>query len=155
MKFQPCIVLFACVVISGCVPPPTGPAMTGGPSRSPTARNVRPAAPELKKLPNGHYRVRKPWTVVLNGRTWQIQKGYTCNGITAPDAIKKNLGDGVQHPETWAAVFHDWLFTQPGVSRQDADKAFHEILVAYGVPASKASLMYTYVSAYSMTKSKP
>ncbi len=154
-RFQIRLVIITCVVAGGCVLPPSGPAMRGGPSRSPTARNVRPDAPDLKKLSNGHYRVRKPWTVVVNGRTWQVQKGYSSNGITAPGVMKNQLGDGIQHPETWAAVFHDWLFTQPGISRQEADKVFHDLLIAYGVPGSKASLMYTTVSAYSLTKSKP
>lgn len=111
-----------------------------------------PGAPKLRRLDNGHYRVRQPWTVHLNGRSFQVQKGYTSNGITAPDAIKSTLGDGVQYPETWAAVFHDWLFTQPGMSRSTADRLFYELLRAYGVPENKARLMYTTVSAYSARK---
>lgn len=112
----------------------------------------RPNAPFLRKLDNGHYRVRKPWTVQLNGRSFEVQKGYTSNGITAPSAIKSTLGDGVQYPETWAAVFHDWLFTQPGMSRSTADRLFYDLLRLYGVPESKARLMYTTVSAYSARK---
>lgn len=154
LKIQLRLVICSCIVACGCVPM-SGPPMRGGPARTPTARNFKPDAPVLKKLENGHYRVRKPWTVVVNNRTWQVQKGFTSNGITAPGAVKNQLGDGVQHPETWAAVFHDWLFTQPGMSRQQADKLFHDLLIAYGVPASKASLMYTTVSAFSLTKSKP
>jgi hypothetical protein len=114
----------------------------------------RPAAPQIKRLDNGHYRVTKPWTVVLNGRKWQVQKGYTSNGITGPSAVRKSIGDGVQFKETWAAVFHDWLFTQPGVTRAQADRTFYDLLLAYGVPESKARLMYTTVSAYSLTKSE-
>lgn len=113
---------------------------------------VRPQAPKLRRLDNGHYRVRKPWTVYLNGRTYQVQKGYTSNGITAHSAIKAALGDGIEHPETWAAVFHDWLFTQPGMSRATADRLFYDLLLAYGVSENKARLMYTTVSAYSSRK---
>lgn len=115
---------------------------------------LRPAAPDLKRLPNGHYRVRKPWTVVLNGREWHVQKGYTCNGMTVPASLKNSLGDGIVYRETWAAVFHDWLFTQPDLTRAQADRMFYDLLIAYGVPGAKASLMYTTVSAYSLTKSK-
>lgn len=94
----------------------------------------------------------RPWTLRLGGETWVIQKGYTCNGITASKIVKKSLGDGVDHPETWAAVFHDWLFTQPGVSRSTADRLFYELLIAYDVPPLEARAMYSYVAAYSISK---
>jgi hypothetical protein len=126
----------------------SGPSRGGNQGR----HHATPDAPLLRKLPNGHYRVRKPWTVRVNGRTYQIQKGYTSNGITAPSAVKSTLGDGVQHEETWAAVFHDWLFTQPGISRAKADRLFYDLLLAYGVSEQKARLMYTSVSAYSLRK---
>jgi len=112
----------------------------------------RPAAPELKRLPNGHYRVKKNWNVSLNGRVWQVQRGYTSNGITAPERFKRMIGDGVTHPETWSAVFHDWLFTQPGISRSQADSMFYDLLIAYGVSPQKAKLMHTTVSAYTLSK---
>ena len=125
------------------------PAATVAVSR---AASPAPAAPELKRLKNGYYYVRKPWTIELNGRRWVIPKGYSSNGITAPAAMKNSLGDGVEYRETWAAVFHDWLFTQPGISRSLADHTFHDLLLAYQVPADKARLMFTTVSAYSFAK---
>jgi hypothetical protein len=67
--------------------------------------------------------------------------------------LRKTLGNGVNHPETWAAVFHDWLFTQPGVSRAQADRMFHDLLIAYGVTPLKARLMHSGVSTYSASKS--
>lgn len=141
------------ILLAGCL-------MTGAPVNRPartthvhTAARNQPDVPVLVRLRNGHYRVRQPWTVELNGRRWQVQKGYTSNGITAPASLKKSLGDGVDHPETWAAVFHDWLFTQPGVTRSQADQLFHELLLAYHVPREKAQLMYSTVAAYSLAKS--
>lgn len=138
---------------NGCAPPlpPSG----GFPDRRPVsmARGARkPEAPQLIRLKNGHYRVARPWTVVAGGRLWQVQKGYRSNGITAPDKVKRELGDGPDRPETWAAVFHDWLFTQPGMSRSRADRLFYELLVSYGVPEVKARLMYTAVTTYSASK---
>ncbi len=112
-----------------------------------------PDAPQLKKLANGHYRVRKPWTVNLGGRQWQVPAGYSSNGLTVPSFLKGSLGDGVQYKETWSAVFHDWLFTQPGVTRAQADRMFYDLMIAYGVSAEKARLMYNTVAAYSLTKS--
>lgn len=120
----------------------------------PVANQEKPAAPKLKKLPNGHYRVMQDWKVELGGRRWNVQKGYTSNGITAPDYIKSRLGDSVNSRDTWAAMFHDWLFTQPGVSRAEADRMYYQIMIAYGVPDSKAKLMFNTVSLYSQSKSQ-
>lgn len=139
------VLLFA---IPSCTQPL--PARPPGMNQSRSAMGVE--APHLRRLENGHYRVRRTWTVQINGRTYHVQKGYTSNGITAPSIIKANLGDGIHYPETWAAVFHDWLFTQPGISRSDADRLFYDLLRAYGVPDNKARLLYTTVSAYSTRK---
>ncbi|RYD39353.1 MAG: DUF1353 domain-containing protein [Verrucomicrobiaceae bacterium] len=157
MKIQFRHVLIPCAALAGCMPMgPSGSDSRPYPSHQVShqrAAQPRPDAPELKKLKNGHYYVRKPWTVTINGRDWHIPKGYSSNGITAPARFKATLGDGIDHKETWAAVFHDWLFTQPGVSRAQADRMFYDLLIAYGVPNTKANLMYRTVSAYSLTKS--
>jgi hypothetical protein len=146
------LLLALCAVLGGCGPALTIPA-GNAPHRMSMKQAARPAVPKLRKLKNGHYRVRKRWTVALNGRTWVVRKGYTSNGITAPSRVKAALGEGVNKPETWSAVFHDWLFTQPGVSRAEADRTFHQMLLAYGVSATKAQIMYNTVKAYSLTKS--
>lgn len=112
----------------------------------------RPDAPVMKRLGNGRFRVRKPWTIRLAGRTWLLPAGYTTNGITGPSWMKRSLGDGVDHPETWAAVFHDWLFTQPGITRKQADGMFHDLLIAYGVSPLKARFMHSGVATYSASK---
>ncbi len=132
--------------------PPSGGGQSAPVSRRGGVAAPVPDAPQLKRLPNGHYRVRKPWTVTLNGRQWHVQQGYTSNGMTVPSFLKNSLGDGVQYKETWAAVFHDWLFTQPGLSRSQADRMFYDLLIAYGIPSGKAKMMYTTVSTYSLTK---
>jgi Protein of unknown function (DUF1353) len=144
--------VLAALLPVGCMMPVGHPSAGVSRSTQKVAAHSRPDAPDLKRLPNGRYRVRKPWTVNLNGRRWVVQKGYTCNGISAPDSIKKRLGDGIEHPETWAAVFHDWLFTQPGISRSTADRLFLDLMLAYGVPQEKARLMHASVSAYSLSK---
>ncbi len=147
----PCLV--AAFLASGCIPPAAA-------HRGPSVRQhvkasaaKRPDAPQLKKTGNGRYKVRKPWTVEIGGNVWQIPAGYICNGITAPKLLKAPLGDSIESPETWAAVFHDWLFTQEGVSRARADAAFHELLLGYGVAPGKAAMMHSMVSAYSLSKS--
>ena len=130
---------------------PTGPPQ-GRPGTSVAKQQPGPEAPVLVKLPNGHYRVRRDWHLEFNGNRYVIPAGYSSNGITAPARIKATLGDGVTHRETWAAVFHDWLFTRKGNVRADADRKFYELLIAYGVDAGKAKLMYSTVSAYSLSK---
>lgn len=131
---------------------PHGPGSSRWESVSiPVARH-QPQPPRLKRLRNGHYRLLQPWTVELNSRRWVVPAGYSTNGITAPDFLKKSLGDGVDRPETWSAVFHDWLFTQPGISRDEADRMFYDLLIAYHVPAERAKLMYTTVKLYSISK---
>jgi hypothetical protein len=142
------MLLFGCVAME----PSTGRIRTARQQVGGTISHEKPAPPELKRLAKGRYRVRKPWDIEMNGSRWHIPKGYSTNGITAPAKIKQAIGDGVDRPETWAAVFHDWLFTQPGVSRQQADNLFYELLVAYGIPAEKARVMYTTVSIYSLSK---
>jgi hypothetical protein len=129
------------------------PMSTRKPGQGSTAPTTsRPEAPKLKRLPNGHYRVKRPWNVDVGGRRWTVPAGYTSNGITGPGKLRSALGDGIQYRETWAAVFHDWLFTQPGISRSTADRLFHELLLAYGVDPGKARMMYSTVSAYSLSK---
>lgn len=145
------VAILAIALTASCMPIGSGGAMGGGTSGAGVGHS--PDAPKLKRLSNGHYRVKKDWSVDLDGRRWVVQKGYTSNGITAPAAIKSRLGDGVSHPETWAAVFHDWLFTQPGMSRSRADRLFYDALIAYGVSAEKARLMHATVSAYSASTS--
>lgn len=113
---------------------------------------AKPAAPKLKKLKNGHYKVLEPWTLRIGGETWEVEAGYRSNGITAPARVKRLLGDAADRPETWAAVFHDWLFTQPDMTRDRADALFYQLLRAYGVPSKKAKLMHAAVTAYSKSR---
>lgn len=153
------VILLQAAILSAataCSPPPTGNPAPGAAAakRAPGRPVARLEAPILLRKKNGHYKVRRPWTVVLEGRAFHIPKGYSTNGITAPDKLKKLLGDNIDAPETWAAVFHDWLFTQKGFTRQENDRLFHELLLAYGVSPSKARLMYSFVSAYSASKAR-
>jgi hypothetical protein len=148
------IVTALALIVTACAPPAgqSVPGLRPGHPASATVARHRPNAPVLVRKKNGRYRVAEPWTVALDGKLWQVQKGYTCNGITGPNQVRRTLGDGIHEPETWAAVFHDWLFTQPGISRETADRLFYQLLVAYGVSPLKSRLMYSSVSAYSASK---
>jgi hypothetical protein len=159
MKSRMFYLLLVCLIHSGCAQTshsqPLRKAIEVGEEQNPKvakAKAVRPEAPKLKRHKNGHYTVTEPWAVDLKGKTWRVQAGYRCNGITAPKTIKQLLGDGPNQPTTWAAVFHDWLFTQPGMTRNQADRLFYDLMVAYGVPNQKAKLMHTSVQAYSISR---
>ncbi len=152
MKIQLAHCLTVCILMTGCTPAPRMVHPAGVVKRQ-VAQQHSPNAPKLKRLGNGHYKVRKAWSVDIGGRRWEVPAGYSTNGITAPASVKASLGAGVDHPETWAAIFHDWLFTQQGITRSQADQLFYDLLIAYGVPAGKAALMHTIVSAYSVSKS--
>lgn len=149
-----CIVAVMILVSTSCIPP-SGPSPLPGHRelfRGQLRHHRKLEPPVLIRKKNGHYQVAKSWHIAVGGRRWKIQKGYTSNGITAPSRIKSSLGDGIDRRETWAAVFHDWLFTQPGVSRNQADQLFYETLLAYGVSEQKSRLMYNFVAAYSASK---
>ncbi len=157
MKIRLYYALILCALVPGCgstTPSSSGYRPSAARRENLSRSDLRqlPQPPKLKRLANGHYRIRKPWTVDLNGRRWLVPAGYSTNGITAPGKLKKLLGDGVDRPETWGAIFHDWLFTQPGISRSQADGMFYDLLIAYGVPEQRAKLMHTSVKLYSMSK---
>lgn len=140
---------------AGCAVSPYSQAVYGGvgaENQSAVVSDGRLVRPRLLRLKNGHYRVLEDWQIHLNGTRFVVQKGYTCNGITASDLVKMTLGDGVDYPETWSAVFHDWLFTQPGISRQEADRLFYDIMIAFRISPVKAKLMYAEVARRSFQK---
>ncbi|MFC5050583.1 DUF1353 domain-containing protein [Rubritalea spongiae] len=150
--------LLLCILpLCSCsMPAPYTPTQSAGPDRkisrkAPTPVN-KPAKPKLTKLENGHYRVTQAWTVKLSNKTFRVQKGYTSNGITAPSYIKKSLGDNINAPTTWAAVFHDWCFTQKNISRSQADDYFVELMHAYRIPQQKIDLMGTAARGYTLYK---
>jgi hypothetical protein len=159
MKSRMFYLLIACLICFGCAQTgysqPLRKVMEAEEEhnpKAPKAKVAKPEVPKLKRHKNGNYTVTEQWCVDLKGKIWCVQAGYRCNGITAPKAIKKLLGDGADQPTTWAAVFHDWLFTQPGMTRNKADRLFYELMIAYGVPNQKAKLMHTSVQAYTLSK---
>lgn len=152
-KFAKCFLAITVLAYPACqMSAPVPMSSRKLPPGNPDSSSSRPEAPRLKRLPNGHYRVKRPWNVEIGGRRWTVPAGYTSNGITGPAKVRSALGDGIQYRETWAAVFHDWLFTQPGISRATADRMFYDLLLAYGVEPGRARMMYSTVTAYSLSK---
>lgn len=150
------IILTLCLV--GCSPialPPLGPQSS--PSGLPSIpdlinRQFTPPKPKLKRLANGHYTVLEDWPVNVSGRKFIVQKGYTSNGITAPKSIKNMLGDNVNAPETWTAVFHDWCFTQKNLTRLECDNLYIQLMRDLKISPQKIQLMGATVKGYSIYK---
>ena len=126
----------------------------GSPSSIPNLNNRQftPPKPELKKLANGHYTVLEDWPVNVSGRKFIVQKGYTSNGITAPQSIKSVLGDDINAPETWTAVFHDWCFTQKDLTRLQCDNFYIQLMRDFKINPQKIQLMGATVKGYSIYK---
>jgi len=132
---------------SSCVAPGTAPAV-----QTVTAVSSNAPRPSLQRLDNGHYQVMADWALVISGRRFLVPAGYSSNGITAPKSVKSLLGDGVGYPETWAAVFHDWCFTQSYLTRTQADDYFIQLMKDYGISPTKINLMATSVRSYTAYK---
>lgn len=137
---------FLCVMLTSCVSH-TSSVNTG--RRPSVSVNVRP---QLEQLENGHYRVLEDWPVKIGQRSFIVQQGYSSNGITAPEKLKAFLGDHVDAPETWAAMFHDWCFTQEYLTRDQADSYFIELMHDYQINAHKVQLMGATVRGYTLYK---
>lgn len=136
-------------LLYGCVAPVNAP---GGASVGSHSTGAFPSRPSLERLENGHYRVLNDWSLTVSGRSFIIPAGYTSNGITAPTSVKTLLGDGVNYAETWSAVFHDWCFTQPSLTRFQADNYFIQLMRDYQISERKIRLMETAVRSYTLYK---
>jgi len=162
MKSMICISSLLAFYFASCTPislpqlnVPTAP-VTNGVTQNSAVNSVSsakiPAKPKLEKLQNGHYRVLEDWSLNVSNRNFVVESGYTSNGITAPSYVKALLGDNINAPETWSAVFHDWCFTQEYLTRAQADDLFIQLMRDYRINAQKVSLMGTTVKGYSLYK---
>ena len=141
----------ACVfLVSSCSP--IAPQPYPSPSISQNSTINTPKRPNLQRLTDGHYRVLNDWPVTVNGKRFLVQKGYNSNGITAPKSIKMMLGDHINAPETWTAVFHDWCFTQKNLTRLQCDIYYIQLMRDFKISPQKIQLMGTTVKGYSIYK---
>jgi len=155
MKYAFIILALCLASCSPIVLPPIGNQSL--PSAQPSIpelinRQITPQRPKLKRLANGHYTVLEDWPVNVSGRKFIVQKGYTSNGITAPKSIKSMLGDNVNAPETWTAVFHDWCFTQKSLTRAQCDNYYIQLMRDFKISPQKIQLMGATVKGYSIYK---
>lgn len=81
----------------------------------------------------------------IDGKRYIIRKGFITDFASTPfwfpNWIVPRIGRSAM-----PAMAHDYLYSASGVSRQVADKTFHELLRQAGVPFWQRHLMWNYVS---------
>ena len=62
---------------------------------------------------------------VDGGERIEVPVGFTTDGASVPGWAQTLTGwEPWQDPQRWAGVVHDWLYSQPGVSKSHADAVF-------------------------------
>lgn len=65
----------------------------------------------------------------VDGEQHIVPKGFTTDGASIPDIGQVLTGWGPWDcPQRWAAICHDWLYTQPNTPKMFADCVFREVL---------------------------
>jgi hypothetical protein len=83
-----------------------------------------------------------------DGERIEVPVGFTTDGASVPTSAQKLTDWGPwEDPQRWAGVVHDWLYSQPGVSKSHADDVFRAILASEGASTWKRRLMYAAVVA--------
>jgi hypothetical protein len=88
-----------------------------------------------------------PLVVVIDGtERIEVPVGFTTDGASIPGWAQAVTGwDPWTDPQRVAGIVHDWLYTQPGVSKAHADQVFRAVLAADGAPRFKREIMYAAV----------
>lgn len=76
----------------------------------------------------------------------EVSVGFTTDGASVPGWAQTVTGwEPWEDPQRWAGVVHDWLYSQPGVTKRHADNVFRAILVSEGAGWFKRKMMYAAV----------
>ena len=76
------------------------------------------------------------------GKKWTSPKGSVVDGATIPKAFQSIIGTPYGGEYVLASVIHDIAYDEKKESWQEVHRAFYDALLASGVEAKKASLMY-------------
>ena len=80
---------------------------------------------------------------VDGGERIEVPVGFTTDGASVPGWAQTLTGwEPWADPQRWAGVVHDWLYSQPGVSKSNADDVFRAVLASEGASSWKRKLMY-------------
>lgn len=87
-----------------------------------------------------------PLVVQVGDEQIVIPTGFTTDGASVPGwAQRITMWKPWDDPQRWAGIVHDWLYSQPGVSKSRADEIFHAVLVSEGAGWLRRKLMYAAV----------
>lgn len=99
----------------------------------------------IEPLPKRLWKLLEPMQYVWEGKVYTVPKGFPFDGASIPRlariVIPKN---GVK---LYAACLHDYFYRTHEVTRENADRAFLNILLEMGEPKPSAYLMYYAVRA--------
>ena len=86
-------------------------------------------------------------TCLWNGHIYVIKAGFVTDGASIPRAMWRIVGHPWGHYMP-AAVLHDAFYASHLVSREEADEALRDLMLAIGVPKWKAIAMYQAVKMF-------
>ena len=79
-----------------------------------------------------------PLIVQVGDERIEVPVVFTTDGASVPGWPSGSPGwDAWSDPQRWAGVAHDWLYSQPGVSKSYADQVFRALLASQGASAVK------------------
>jgi hypothetical protein len=88
----------------------------------------------------------EPLVVQVGDDRIEVPTGFTTDGASVPDwAQRITRWKPWEDPQRWAGIVHDWLYSQPGVSKRYADDVFRAVLVSEGAGWLRRKLMYAAV----------
>jgi len=100
---------------------------------------------KVKPLNDGTRRVKLLEDLIFidsKGKKWTSPKGSVVDGATIPEVFQGFIGTPYGGQYVLASVIHDIAYDEKKESWQDVHQAFYDAMLASGVEARKASLMY-------------
>lgn len=87
-----------------------------------------------------------PLVVTINEAPLTIPQGFTTDGASIPRVGQILTGwDPWEPPQRWAAICHDWCYTQAGITKRFADDAFKAVLISEGATVWQRTVMHAAV----------
>jgi len=84
-----------------------------------------------------------PMVLDIDGERHEIPVGFTTDGASVPHwAARITRWHRWDEPQRWAGITHDWLYTQAGIAKRFADRAFRGVLAAEGASRLREVVMY-------------
>lgn len=95
---------------------------------------------DVKLLGNGNYKLLTPIHYSTDKYTIYVSEGFVWDGASIPRELWEAVGCPMDFP--FSSCIHDALYRSHLLSRKEADKVFHSVLLSTGVNQVKAKAMY-------------